>query len=83
MVKMCTNCGVQSRPKTEINGSFIMELIGWLIGLASFFVIPFLVLLPLIYSAWRFTGNRKVCRLCGAENMVPVDSPMGKTILDK
>lgn len=59
-----------------------MELILWALGLASLLFFPLLVLLPIIYSAWRLMAHReKRCRSCGAETMIPLNSPIAQKAL--
>ena len=64
---ICPNCGTIGNPKKHTKGSFIIEIVLWL-----FFIIP-----GVIYSFWRLTTRKKKCRSCGAENMVPLNSPVG------
>ncbi len=71
MAKMiCTNCGTAGRPKSKTRGSFIIEIILWLM-----MIIP-----GIIYTLWRLTTTEKVCRACGSPNMVPLKSPKGKKL---
>ena len=67
---ICLNCGTVGAPKTVTKGSFLVEIILWL-----FFIIP-----GIIYSIWRLTTRAKACCSCGAENMVPLNSPIGKKL---
>jgi hypothetical protein len=67
---ICSNCGTVGTPKTVTKGSILIEIALWL-----FFIIP-----GIIYSIWRLTTRTKACRSCGAENMVPLNSPMGKKL---
>lgn len=67
MDKICPNCGAIGSPKTQVRGSFLVEIVLWIC-----------ILLPgLIYSIWRISTKQKVCRTCGAPNLVPLDSPRG------
>lgn len=69
--KVCTTCGTQGLPKTRVKGSFAIELLLWIC-----------CLLPgMIYTAWRLTTKEKVCRVCQANTLVPIDSPVGRRIL--
>ena len=68
---ICTSCGTQGQPMTHTPGSFLIEIVLWL-----FFIVP-----GLIYSIWRHTQRRKVCRACGAATMVPVSSPIGRRLV--
>jgi len=71
--KICSNCGYQGKPKTKVKGSILIEIVLWLC-----FIIP-----GLIYSLYRSTSaaRYKICPECGAPNMIPITSPMGKKIL--
>lgn len=71
--RICTTCGTQDIPKTHVRGSFGIEVVLWLC-----FLLP-----GLIYSVWRLTTKQQVCRSCGASNLVPIDSPVGRQIADR
>jgi hypothetical protein len=68
---ICSACGTRGESKTHTRGSFAIELILWLC-----FIIP-----GLIYSVWRLTSRRKVCRACGSSDLVPVNSPRGRKLV--
>jgi len=61
----CMTCGVEGPTKTRTRGSIAIEVILWLC-----FLVP-----GLIYSVWRLTTRREVCASCGAENIIPIESP--------
>lgn len=67
---ICSNCGTIGSPKTVTKGSILIEIVLWIC-----FIVP-----GLIYSIWRLTTRTKACRSCGADNMVPLTSPMGKKL---
>jgi hypothetical protein len=67
---ICTRCGHQGNPTSETPGSFILEVFLWLM-----FIVP-----GVIYSLWRLSKRRKVCRSCGSPELVPLDSPRGKQL---
>ncbi|GBD98844.1 proteolipid membrane potential modulator [bacterium BMS3Abin07] len=67
---ICSNCGSVGTPKTVTKGSTLIEVLLWL-----FFFIP-----GVIYSIWRLTTRTKACGSCGAEKLVPLNSPMGKKV---
>jgi len=71
MAKMiCSNCGTVGRPKLKTQGSFVIEVFLWL-----------MLLIPgIIYTLWRATSQQKVCPVCGAPNMVPLNTPIGKKL---
>ncbi len=64
----CTNCGSIDKPRTRTKGSFLLEVFLWLC----------LILPGVLYTVWRLTTREKVCRACGAPNMIPTDSPKAK-----
>ena len=68
---VCTSCGTIGAPKTITRGSILIEIVLWLC-----FIIP-----GLIYSIWRHTTRRNGCRSCGADTLVPVNSPIGKKLI--
>lgn len=65
---MCLTCGSEMKPKTRVKGSFIMELLLWIL----------LIVPGVIYSFWRLTSMEKVCAVCGSNTLVPIDSPVAK-----
>ncbi|MDD3584595.1 MAG: hypothetical protein PHG74_11335 [Kiritimatiellae bacterium] len=67
---ICSNCGTIGVPKIACKGSLGIEILLWLM-----FVIP-----GAIYTVWRLTTRGKFCQSCGAENMVPLNSPIGKKL---
>lgn len=66
--KHCMTCGVDGLTKTRTRGSIFIEIVLWLC----------LIVPGLIYSIWRLTTKRQVCASCGAENIIPLDSPAAK-----
>jgi hypothetical protein len=69
----CTNCGTVARPRQQIKGSFLIEVMLWLC-----FLVP-----GIIYSIWRLTTKAIVCPRCGAPNMIPTASPKARAALAK
>lgn len=68
---ICANCGRSGDPKRVTKGSFLIELVLWCC-----------LLVPgLIYSIWRLTTRSDACAKCGAQNLVPVQSPRGRQLL--
>ena len=67
--KYCPNCGTVAVPKRYMRGSFVTELLLWI-----FFVLP-----GIIYSVYRLAGKYDGCPACGAQNMIPVDSPVARS----
>lgn len=68
---ICSSCGYTGPSVAKIKGSPILELFIWL-----FFILP-----GLIYSIWRGSTKNKVCPVCGNTNMIPIDTPIGKKLL--
>jgi hypothetical protein len=71
MKMYCTSCGTIDKPKKLIKGSFVVELLMWLM-----FILP-----GLIYSCWRVAGAEMVCRKCGKATIIPEDSPIARKAL--
>ena len=70
---ICSKCGTAGKPKRETQGSILIEIILWLA-----------LLFPgLIYSVWRLTTRRDVCRACGSPELVPIGSPVGRELAAK
>ena len=68
---VCPNCGSVAIPKRYIKGSFLIEILLWLL----------LIVPGLIYSVWRMTSRYKGCPACGAANMIPLGTPRANEIL--
>lgn len=68
--EICPNCGYVGHAKRITKGSTLMELFLWLC-----FLLP-----GLIYSIWRLSSKHDACPKCGAQHMVPLDSPRGKKL---
>lgn len=65
--KICPNCGHTGRPRYEARGTFRVEILLWLL-----FIVP-----GFLYTLWRETNRRPVCRKCGYEHLIPLDTPRG------
>jgi hypothetical protein len=70
MQMICCDCGTLAKPKTDMRGSLLMEMFLWLM---MFFP-------GLLYSLWRLTTKRKVCRSCGSPTLVKPASPRGRMV---
>ena len=53
----CKNCDSNVKGKRKTPGSFLVELILWLM-----FILP-----GLIYSIWRISNKKVICERCGWE----------------
>jgi len=71
MLHVCTMCHSVDKPKKVTPGSFIMEVFLWML-----FFFP-----GIIYSLWRVTNKKKVCKCCGSEHIVPKESIAAKKIM--
>jgi flagellar basal body-associated protein FliL len=72
-VMICTACGAAAEPKRITKGSIWIEIILWLC-----FIVP-----GLIYSIWRLSSRRDGCRSCGSASLVPLDSPVGRKLIQE
>lgn len=68
---VCVQCESVETAKTHVKGHFIIELFLWML-----FLLP-----GLVYSIWRLTTKSKVCKSCLSPDIVPVESPRAKRIL--
>ena len=69
---ICSNCGHIGSAKGAVKGSMGIEIVLWL-----FFIIP-----GVIYSLWRGSSRHKVCSVCASGNLIPIDSPNGRRLLE-
>lgn len=70
---ICRECGYIGRKKSIRPGSSIIELILILTA-----VIP-----GIFYQLLRNAGKKEVCPQCNSQNMVPIDSPCGKKVIQE
>ena len=68
---LCPVCNASAKPKIKTKGSVLIELVLWLC-----FIVP-----GIVYSLWRQTTKYKVCPVCGAEGMIPHNSPKAQHLL--
>jgi hypothetical protein len=68
--QICPDCAFIGQPKTITKGNILVEAVLWLCLLVPGFV----------YSLWRLTTRHMGCPQCGAEHMVPLNSPHGKKL---
>jgi hypothetical protein len=70
---VCVDCGAQMRPRKITPGSFLIEIVLWL-----------LLLLPgLIYSVWRISSAYEGCPVCGGRSCVVLTTPAARAILER
>lgn len=67
---VCATCGHYGPTVPHTRGSIWLELALWLC-----FVVP-----GIIYSIWRLTTRAQACTSCGAQQLVPAESPVGRRI---
>ena len=70
-VMVCPTCEHHGPAAYRTKGSMAIEIVLWLL-----FIVP-----GLIYSLWRPSTRRAVCAQCGAETLVPPNSPVGQRVL--
>jgi hypothetical protein len=70
---VCTRCRRSGVPRAVADGSTVVEVCLWLL-----FVLP-----GMAYSLWRLGRQRRLCRNCGSEALVPVDCRCGKALMAK
>jgi hypothetical protein len=66
--KYCPNCGAVEIPMSKPKGS----------GLVNFILFLFFIIPGVLYFVWRMTTYRDVCPKCGAEGVIPTDSPRAR-----
>lgn len=70
---VCKQCGHYGDPARETKGSFLIEVILWLC-----------LLIPgLIYSIWRINSRHDVCAKCGSRDLIPIDSPLARKLMQE
>lgn len=61
----CKTCESIGGTKRFMPGSILIEIILW-----------FCFFMPgLIYSLWRHSAAKRVCKSCGSQEIIPKDSP--------
>ena len=69
----CIDCHHQGELKIHTKGYFLIELVLWIC-----FIVP-----GLIYTIWRVSSRQKMCVECGGVNLIPVDSPRARQLLEQ
>ena len=81
---ICGKCGLISNPKKFYKFSFLSEFIFWIISIVlAIFVNPLFLLGILAISMLRVLSGYKGCPDCELENMIPLDSIVGKELKEK
>lgn len=79
---ICLDCKTIARPETIVGGSFVMELLLWIVFLPLALCSWGLsLLIPICYSVWRMTSRRRVCPSCQGR-MIGVVTPRGRELVD-
>jgi len=68
---LCTTCGAVTNPVTITKGSFLIELVLWLM----------MILPGLVYSIWRLTSRITACPACKNPTLIPLASPVAQATL--
>lgn len=68
---ICLDCEQIGTPKTITKGSFVMEVVLWLM-----FIFP-----GLLYSLWRLTTRKEGCSSCGSSSIIHINTPKGKRLI--
>jgi len=66
----CATCGHVGKVRLKNRGSVIV-----LLAMFCLFIIP-----GLFYLLYMLTGNYKVCRTCGAREVIGLDTPRGREL---
>lgn len=74
---ICTNCFYQGKPKTITKGSLGMEILLWVFFFWMWFI-P-----GIIYTLWRLSTQKKVCKSCEQDTLVSTKSPRGSEIIER
>lgn len=70
---ICRDCSTVGKPKIVTPGSFMIEIFMWC-----------MILVPgIIYSLWRITNKKQVCKECESDSLIPITSPQGKKLLEE
>jgi len=81
---ICLSCGHVAPPADLISGNFIGEASLWIVAIVIASISTWYVLLgPLAYSIYRFSSKKQGCSLCKSEQIIPINSPNGKALIDK
>jgi len=71
--KLCKSCGEVGKAGRYMPGSLIVELVCWLM-----FILP-----GIVYSIYRHSASKPCCKVCKSLEIIPLNSPMAKQLLDK
>jgi hypothetical protein len=72
MTHICESCGTVGKPVTHTKGSFILEVVLWILFCAP----------GLIYTIWRLTTREQVCPTCKGK-MIATNTPRGQLLMQQ
>lgn len=70
---ICENCGSVGRTVRHVPGSLFMEILLWLC-----FLLP-----GMIYTVWRSAKAGQVCKQCGSNKILPINTPRGRMLAEQ
>lgn len=70
---ICAQCGTVGNPERFTRGSIWITLFLFLCG----------VLPGILYAVWRWTSEYDGCSKCGGPNLLPMDSPVGRKMMNE
>ena len=72
-VFVCKDCGYVGPARKNTRGSACVCIALWL-----FFIVP-----GILYWLWMISSIHNECPKCGGDSLIPVDSPMGKKLVEE
>ncbi len=69
---ICERCGTVAAAGSSTPGSLALEVSLWV----------FLVVPGMFYSVWRHTSRKPACAECGSPDIVSIDTPRGRRLLE-
>jgi rubredoxin len=70
---VCKSCGHVGAVKNDAKGSILIEIVLW-----CCFLLP-----GIIYTLWRDSSRYKKCPVCGSTEIIPLNSPIGREVVEK
>ena len=70
---VCDNCHHIGPAISKTPGSIFFEIVLWII-----FILP-----GVLYSIYRLISKKQVCSVCESDQLIPIDSPRGKELVDQ
>jgi len=67
----CKECHAVGTAAVHTPGNIVLELIAWC-----------LMILPgILYTLWRNSAKKNVCKACGSEHIISVKLPLAKKLM--